>query len=102
MNEALHLPFLRLAGKGGTQARPGLLKIKRPFSRSFSPDAFQGPAAYGRRTGVRRSSYPSCSLEDMAMRTFDFSPLWRSTKPDFDGGNGVFDGEKDDTFDLRR
>src|SRR5436190_767762 len=28
---------------------------------------------------VRCRSYPSCSLEDLAMRTYDFSPLWRST-----------------------
>src|SRR5689334_6166005 len=24
-------------------------------------------------------SYPACSLEDLAMRTYDFAPLWRST-----------------------
>src|SRR5438876_9585401 len=24
-------------------------------------------------------SYPSCSTEDLAMRTYDFTPLWRST-----------------------
>src|SRR5579872_3332540 len=24
-------------------------------------------------------SYPSCSQEDLAMRTYDFAPLWRST-----------------------
>jgi molecular chaperone IbpA len=24
-------------------------------------------------------SYPSCSMEDLAMRTFDFTPLWRSS-----------------------
>jgi len=24
-------------------------------------------------------SYPSCSLEDLAMRIYDISPLWRST-----------------------
>src|SRR5436309_12599248 len=24
-------------------------------------------------------SYPSCSTEDLAMRTYDFAPLWRST-----------------------
>jgi molecular chaperone IbpA len=28
---------------------------------------------------VRCRSYPFCSLEDLAMRTYDFSPLWRST-----------------------
>ena len=30
-------------------------------------------------TGVRCRSYPFCSLEDRAMRSCDFSPLWRST-----------------------
>src|SRR5579863_5154386 len=35
--------------------------------------------------GTRRApvvsgvSYPSCSLEDLVMRTYDFSPLFRST-----------------------
>src|SRR2546427_12057321 len=24
-------------------------------------------------------SYPSCSTEDLVMRTYDFTPLWRST-----------------------
>src|SRR3954468_5624025 len=24
-------------------------------------------------------SYPSCSLEDLAMKTYDFAPLWRSS-----------------------
>src|SRR5437764_13923232 len=28
---------------------------------------------------VRCRSYPFCSLEDLAMRSYDFSPLWRST-----------------------
>ena len=28
---------------------------------------------------VSGASYPSCSLEDLAMRTYDFSPLFRST-----------------------
>ena len=37
----------------------------------------QGPeTGIGR---VRCRSYPFCSLEDLAMRTYDFSPLWRST-----------------------
>jgi molecular chaperone IbpA len=30
-------------------------------------------------TGVSGPSYPSCSLEDLAMRAYDFSPLFRST-----------------------
>ena len=36
----------------------------------------------GLQTGtgrVRCRLYPFCSLEDLAMRTYDFSPLWRST-----------------------
>src|SRR5689334_10701977 len=28
---------------------------------------------------VSDASYPCCSMEDMAMRTFDPTPLWRST-----------------------
>ncbi len=24
-------------------------------------------------------SYPSCSLEDLALKTYDFAPLWRSS-----------------------
>jgi len=40
------------------------------------------PMGRGPETGtgrVRCRSYPFCSLEDLAMRTYDFSPLWRST-----------------------
>src|ERR1700709_1252323 len=33
----------------------------------------------GRAPVVSDVSYPSCSLEDLAMRTYDFSPLFRST-----------------------
>src|SRR3569623_1166709 len=35
----------------------------------------------GRRAPVVSGvcSYPSCSMEDLAMRTFDFTPLWRSS-----------------------
>src|ERR1700709_525651 len=33
----------------------------------------------GRAPVVSGVSYPSCSLEDLAMRTYDFSPLFRST-----------------------
>jgi molecular chaperone IbpA len=29
--------------------------------------------------GSARSSNPCCSIEDVAMRNFDFAPLWRST-----------------------
>jgi molecular chaperone IbpA len=48
-------------------------------SRGGIPDAVTG---WGIETGtgrVRCRSYPFCSLEDLAMRTYDFSPLWRST-----------------------
>src|SRR3954454_6548122 len=40
------------------------------------------PTGRGLETGtgrVRCRSYPFCSLEDLAMRTYDFSPLWRSS-----------------------
>src|SRR4051812_846960 len=29
--------------------------------------------------GVRRPSYPCCSMEDVAVRDLDLAPLWRST-----------------------
>src|SRR3954463_10701757 len=43
-----------------------------------------GPGALGarRRRALEVSdarSYPSCSLEDLVMRTYGISPLWRST-----------------------
>jgi molecular chaperone IbpA len=37
------------------------------------------PRNDGRRTWCPTRSYPCCSKEDMAMRTFDPTPLWRST-----------------------
>jgi molecular chaperone IbpA len=33
----------------------------------------------GERAGKRRRSYPCCFTEDVAMRTFDFTPYYRST-----------------------
>ena len=44
--------------------------------------ASRGRNGSGLETGtgrVRCRSYPFCSLEDLVMRTYDFSPLWRST-----------------------
>src|SRR6266480_7229779 len=40
-----------------------------------------GPGRGGRRLVSGACSYPTCSMEDLAMRTttFDFAPLWRST-----------------------
>src|SRR5260221_13343444 len=40
------------------------------------PGAMAGPAAV---PANRRSRDPCCSVEDMAMRSFDFAPLSRST-----------------------
>jgi molecular chaperone IbpA len=53
--------------------------IFSPPPRGGAPNAMTG---WGIETGtgrVRCRSYPFCSLEDLAMRTYDFSPLWRST-----------------------
>src|SRR6266700_4135385 len=38
-----------------------------------------GPGENGRRTWCSAPSYRCCSKEDVAMRTFDPTPLWRST-----------------------
>ena len=38
-----------------------------------------GPRGLRRAPVVSGASYPSCSLEDLAMRTYDLSPLFRST-----------------------
>jgi molecular chaperone IbpA len=43
------------------------------------PDALTGQGLETGTGRVRCRSYPFCSLEDLAMRTYDFSPLWRST-----------------------
>jgi len=61
------------------------LETKNGFANSFEATEWWCPGASWARanetgTGrVRCRSYPSCSLEDLAMRTYDFSPLWRST-----------------------
>src|SRR5204863_1409662 len=50
------------------------------FAAAF--EAVRAPDGPGLETGtglIRCRSYPTCSLEDLAMRTYDFSPLWRST-----------------------
>jgi molecular chaperone IbpA len=38
-----------------------------------------GPEEAGAGDGVRCQLVPSCSLEDLAMRTYDLAPLFRST-----------------------
>ena len=38
-----------------------------------------GASELRRAPVVSGASYPSCSLEDLATRTYDFSPLFRST-----------------------
>jgi molecular chaperone IbpA len=61
-----------------------LLKSDRLFlifsvPRQAARAPFEGPAETG-AGGVRRLLVPSCSMEDLAMRTtYDFAPLWRST-----------------------
>ena len=44
----------------------------------WCPGCHSGPELR-RAPVVSGASYPSCSLEDLAMRTYDFSPLFRST-----------------------
>src|SRR3954467_537297 len=49
-----------------------------PLPGFSSPGALSGlvrAPADARRT----ASYPCCSMEDVAMRTYDFAPLWRSS-----------------------
>jgi molecular chaperone IbpA len=45
----------------------------------WRPDAVTGRGLETGTGRVRCRKYPFCSLEDLAMRTYDFSPLWRST-----------------------
>jgi molecular chaperone IbpA len=47
--------------------------------RGGAPDALTGRGIQTGTGRVRCRLYPFCSLEDLAMRTYDFSPLWRST-----------------------
>src|SRR5215212_2562176 len=59
------------------------LKPKRPFLIFYPPRRaarapLEGPVETD-AGGVRRLLVPSCSKEDLAMRTYDFTPLWRST-----------------------
>jgi len=62
-----------------------LLKPKASFFIFLSPsqggvsDAVTGRGLEAGTGRVRCRLYPFCSLEDLAMRTYDFSPLWRST-----------------------
>jgi len=58
------------------------LETKSRFAR-FLTAAISGPGALGARRDGRPEvsaarSYPSCSLEDLAMRTYDITPLRRS------------------------
>jgi molecular chaperone IbpA len=86
-------------GAGRTDIRVSWPKAKRPlrnffrspleaktgFANSFGATLEVAPAVPSGASGLRRApvvsgaSYPSCSLEDLAMRTYDFSPLFRST-----------------------
>src|ERR1700730_6293972 len=54
------------------------LKIIVTSPNRRSPGALFGPGA-GVGGCPARCPYPCCSTEDVAMRTYDFSPLWRST-----------------------
>ena len=72
-----------------------LLETQGRFA-NFLRAAISGPGALGARW--RRApevsdacSYPSCSLEDLVMRTYDINPLWGSTI-DFAGFFGLVDG----------
>src|SRR6202022_4731490 len=66
---------------------------------SFLLAAISGPGALGARR--RRApevsdacSYPSCSLEDLAMRTYNISPLWRRSTIGFDRFLDLADGAR--------
>ena len=62
-------------------ARPG--SIARPLKSIAAllhrrpPGALWDPARAP--AGVRHDPYPCCSTEDVAMRNYDFTPLWRSS-----------------------
>jgi molecular chaperone IbpA len=47
--------------------------------RKMAPGRLMGPETETGTGCVRCRLYPFCSLEDLAMRSYDFSPLWRST-----------------------
>jgi molecular chaperone IbpA len=74
----LAAPLPPMPKNRGTLLKPNwpLLVFRLPRSAARAP--FKGPAETG-ADGVRACSYPSCSMEDLAMRTYDFTPLWRST-----------------------
>jgi molecular chaperone IbpA len=61
------------------------LETESDFANSFVATLEVAPAVPSGASGLRRApvvsgaSYPSCSLEDLAMRTYDFCPLFRST-----------------------
>jgi hypothetical protein len=56
-------------------------RIGQPFGAilEVAPAVPSGASGLRRAPVVSDASYPSCSLEDLAMRTYDFSPLFRST-----------------------
>src|SRR6202020_3340948 len=61
------------------------LETESGFANLFGATLEVAPAVPSWASGLRRApvvsgaSYPTCSLEDLAMRTYDFSPLFRST-----------------------
>src|SRR6185312_7390178 len=55
-----------------------LLKRKMPLLDFLPLSAFLGLGA-GVGGCPARCSYPCCSMEDVAMRNYDFAPLWRSS-----------------------
>ena len=52
---------------------PKSLAADRPFGDRQNPQGRPALWVFG------RPAYPCCSMKDMAMRTFDPTPLWRST-----------------------
>ncbi len=63
---------------GPLKPKPALLILSASPNR-WLPRRPCGPRDSRRAPVVSGVSYPSCSLEDLAMRTYDFSPLFRST-----------------------
>ena len=61
------------------KTRLAFLKPETDLLIFVAPGRLMGP---GQQTGtgrVRCRSQPTCSLERIFMRTYDFFPLWRST-----------------------
>jgi molecular chaperone IbpA len=57
----------------------GFLPLEAVLGAGFGPGGFNRAPDNCLALVSCAPLYPSCSLEDLAMRTYDFAPLWRST-----------------------